>query len=498
MLLFWCGELSVITLMDFEDMETNLASENPVGGTMDSYEPWHPRLGALVANAWEKDPNRNLHVVGTTSYTLAAGMVADSVPWDGARARLVVLPTDDDVARFVEALSFFTPIHPVYVLPHFDVSPYDNLYPNPRLTAQRIKWLAAAQEARPGQIFVASVMALLQKTLPFEELAHRTLRVGKGQCLEEGFYKKLSQLGYQNVSLVDEVGGYALRGGILDIFSPFHNQPVRLELFGDEVESLRLFNPETQRSESSEIDELVLLPPREIGYEEDQLQEVIARYRATLEGRDVESSEIEMVLHSLTQKQYFPGIEFLVGCFYPRAAFPLEHFCAELSVITLDPLEVARHHDLTWETMAADFVESTSSVIRPAVTDIYGKLDGLPWPEGTRRIDFSKIHLAEEWGAEDQQQANIIEYPAPDMAEFRKQTVALLNKPTEQIQYIRDKISQLKNDGFSVFICTHSQSSASRINLLLEKCELEAEIFELTHLPWTSCQEAQQREQELV
>lgn len=172
----------------------------------------------------------------------------------------MVLPTDDDVVRFVEALTFFTPLHPVYVLPGFDVSPYDNLYPNPRVTAQRIKWLAAAQEARPGQIFVSSVMALLQRTLPFDDLSRRTLRIRKGQSLDSDFYKQLGLLGYQNVSVVDEVGGYALRGGILDIYSPFHIQPTRLELFGDEVESIRPFDPETQRSEDGDLSEMVLLP----------------------------------------------------------------------------------------------------------------------------------------------------------------------------------------------------------------------------------------------
>ncbi|MCB0364248.1 MAG: transcription-repair coupling factor [Bdellovibrionaceae bacterium] len=461
-------------------------------------EPWHPRLGTLVAHAWEKDSTRNLHVVGTTSYTLAAGMVADSIPWDGGKARLVVLPTDDDVVRFVEALTFFTPLHPVYVLPGFDVSPYDNLYPNPRVTAQRIKWLAAAQEARPGQIFVSSVMALLQRTLPFDDLSRRTLRIRKGQSLDSDFYKQLGLLGYQNVSVVDEVGGYALRGGILDIYSPFHIQPTRLELFGDEVESIRPFDPETQRSEDGDLSEMVLLPPREIVYDEDHLQDVIARYRATIRDREIDSSEIEMVLHSLTQRQFFPGVEFLLRCFYPQAVSPLDHFCCDLSVTTVDPLEVARHHDLTRESMKADYLGSPSAVIRPSVEDLYDSLEQAPWPGGTRRIDFSKIHLAEEWSSEEEDFANIIEYPAPDMAEFRKQAVALLNKPAEQIPYIREKITQLKEDGFAVFICTHSQSSASRINLLLEKCELDTEVFELIHLPWTTCQDAQSRNPNLV
>ena len=130
--------------MDFKDSSTPSSVFQGPSAPTNSAEPWHPRLGAMVESAWSKDSHKNLHVIGTTSYTLAAGMVADSLPWDEGRVRLVVVPTEEDVSRIVEGLQFFSPSSQVFPLPGFDVSPYSNLYPNPRLAAQRVRWMAAA------------------------------------------------------------------------------------------------------------------------------------------------------------------------------------------------------------------------------------------------------------------------------------------------------------------------------------------------------------------
>lgn len=465
---------------------------------MKIHEAWHPRLGQIIDSAWDRNRHRPLHVVGTTSFTLAAGLVTDSFPWDRGGVRLVIVPTDDEVDRFIECIRFFNKTSPVFTLPGFDVSPYSNLYPNPRLSSQRVRWLAAAQEARPGQIFLASVTSLVQKTLPFSELSQKMVRLRKGDTLGPEFFKHLSSLGYQSSGVVDEVGLFTQRGGIVDLFSPTYDQPVRLELFGDEVDSLRFFDAETQLSTDLSAEEIVLIPPRETLFNEETLQDLTSRYRASLEGREVSSAEVETILHSLTQRHHFPGIEFLLPYFYSAPESPLSHFSCPLTVVTLDPLECSRHHDLNRESLRADFLEASSAAVRPEVDGLFDSFESLPWPEGSRQIDFSKILLSEASQTEDADHSDIIEYPAPDMTEFRTQAVALLGKPEEQIQYVSAKLRPLRDDGFSIFVSAHASSSASRIALLLEKCGFTTALFEGASPPWAELLAAQERQPNLV
>src|SRR5439155_480270 len=92
------------------------------------------------------------------------------------------------------------------------------------------------------------------------ELAERSLRIGGGDRLErELLLEALETAGYERVDTVVEVGQWSVRGGILDVFVPSHARPVRLEFFGDDVESIRLFDPSTQRSTDA-LDEVLVLP----------------------------------------------------------------------------------------------------------------------------------------------------------------------------------------------------------------------------------------------
>ncbi len=107
----------------------------------------------------------------------------------------------------------------------------------------------AAKPQRRPPIVVASARALMQKTLPARELrlALRPLRVGDYVRLEQ-VTRRWVQTGYNPADVVEEPGTFARRGGIVDIWPPNLPQPVRIDLFGDEVESLRLFDPATQRT----------------------------------------------------------------------------------------------------------------------------------------------------------------------------------------------------------------------------------------------------------
>ena len=214
-------------------------------------------------------------VFGTTSL-LAQGFLAAKQHSDVHKKGpiLLVTPTNKEAEELFGFINSIDPTTPVEFMNSFDVSPYSGLYPNSRIVSQRLRWLHKAQYADKGSVFIASIQALLQKTLPFEVLDQNTFNFKANDELWSDFHQQMQFLGYNQAPLVEDVGTYSHRGGIVDIFSPAHHRPVRIELFGDIIDSLRFFDPETQRNEES-LDELTVIPCKETLFREDFKQQTV-------------------------------------------------------------------------------------------------------------------------------------------------------------------------------------------------------------------------------
>ncbi len=168
---------------------------------------------------------------------------------------LVVTGTAEQAQRWVERLELFLP--PTNGVPHVslyaepDALPYERIPWAGRTRQLRLTALAALQQksSRPT-VVVSSASAIMQKTLPARafRMALRPLRVGSFVQLDV-LTGRWVQSGYEPVQVVEEPGTFARRGGIVDIWPPNLSHPVRIDLFGDEVETLRAFDPATQRSE---------------------------------------------------------------------------------------------------------------------------------------------------------------------------------------------------------------------------------------------------------
>ncbi|PQP33935.1 transcription-repair coupling factor, partial [Desulfobacteraceae bacterium SEEP-SAG9] len=115
----------------------------------------------------------------------------------------------------------------------------------------------------------------------------------------------------------EEPGDFAVRGGILDIFSPLYSDPLRIELFGDTVDSLRFFSPDNQRTVKN-IQEAVILPAREAILEMGFMDEVIKRIRARAVELDIPVSNIRALIDRIKKERVFPGVESLMPLIYPE------------------------------------------------------------------------------------------------------------------------------------------------------------------------------------
>ena len=228
------------------------------------------------------------------------------------RPLIVVVNDNRAVEDFVPVLRGFCELtsasdpEGVVALPARDVLPFQNLSPHPELQEERATalWKIATGKASIVVTPVAATAILLRSGEYYTDLA-RILRRGESFDVEK-VLAHLNTVGYESADVVEMPGQYALRGGILDVYSPEAERPVRIEFFGDEVDSIRRFDPTSQRS-SNPIDEALLLPLTETPVSDHLLGAIHTR----LSGKRITGSEeiVEAAVRS-GGVTVFPGWEF--------------------------------------------------------------------------------------------------------------------------------------------------------------------------------------------
>jgi len=176
---------------------------------------------------------------------------------------LVAVTRDTQRAHALEAeLKLFAGGLPVLHFPDWETLPYDAFSPHPEVVSQRIATLYQLPSVKRG-VLVVPVATLMQRIAPRSHITGAGLVLSKGQKLDIiAEQRRLEASGYRNVPQVAEPGDFAVRGALIDIFPMGTSEPYRIELFDDEVESIRSFDPETQRSQQ-QVEKIELLPARE-------------------------------------------------------------------------------------------------------------------------------------------------------------------------------------------------------------------------------------------
>ncbi|MBI5378579.1 MAG: hypothetical protein HZA23_00290 [Nitrospirae bacterium] len=187
---------------------------------------------------------------------------------------LAVLPTEEEAERLAADLRFFQThakalgipeavSRAICLFPPWELLPYESITPDPLLSGARLEALHLLR-SDPEPVLFASLKALLPRLLPPDVLEAGTQKVAVGRALRlEEFLAALARSGYRKVPLVSQVGDFSRRGHILDVFTPGQEGPYRIELFGEEVEEIRLFDVDTQRS-LARLEEALILPTREL------------------------------------------------------------------------------------------------------------------------------------------------------------------------------------------------------------------------------------------
>ena len=251
-------------------------------------------------------------------------------------------------------------------LPAHDVLPFENLSPHPDIQEQRAKtlWKIATGEA---QIVVAPVEAAAMKLFPAPFYAGLAQILRRGEEVDvETLLAHLTSIGYTRMDIVEMPGQFTRRGGILDVYSPEADRPVRFEFFGDEIESIRKFDPETQRS-AAPLDEARLLPLTETPVSE----RLLAAVHARLSGARVESADdADLIEEAIAAGgvSVFPGWEFFAGV--SGATGTLLDLFSRSALFVEEPAMIRNQIDRWWNKVEQRHERSSiGSLITPE--DIY-------------------------------------------------------------------------------------------------------------------------------
>ena len=200
-----------------------------------------------------------------------------------ADTRAVLIAADDAAMRAVtDAAAWFAPELEILNFPAWDCLPYDRASPSLRVTSERMAALAALQ-TKPGksQLLVTTVNAVTQRTLTPFRLRALTARLAPGERIDrDALTALLSANGYIRSETVADAGDFAVRGSLVDLFPAGMPHALRLDFFGDEIESIRSFDPADQRT-IAKVDSFTLLPASESLLDEESIKRFRTRYRET-------------------------------------------------------------------------------------------------------------------------------------------------------------------------------------------------------------------------
>ncbi len=215
---------------------------------------------------------------------------------------IFIITTNGETARDIfDDLSQLHPAEKVSFFPSRQILPYDFRAPQGEIMGQRISTLSSLLDNN-SDFIIAPIRAVLEPTITKENLNDNRLVLTVGSEIDlDDFVHKLLSLGFRRVSNVEEVGDFAQRGGLIDFFTPGSDAPVRIELFGDEVDTIRNFDVRSQRT-IKKVDSVSILPKREVLI----TSETVEKYLEKLSEDDA-----DFIRHRYLNDPELPGLEWL-------------------------------------------------------------------------------------------------------------------------------------------------------------------------------------------
>ena len=273
--------------------------------------------------------------------------------------------TESQAQGFFRDLQFFMDSSPfrdmppeshepsIALYPAYDNPPYSALSPHLDIVADRIRILARLNQKDAPRCLVTSLAALLSWTLPPEILQTAIHILKKDEEISrELLIEQLTQWGYQKVPIVEDAGTFAIRGALMDIATPCSEDPLRIEFFGDIIESIRTFDPKTQKSLKS-LSEISLTPTRETLMSPSTVKFAIKNIQNRCNDLDIPKNQRGSLIEDLKEGLVPQGLENFLALYYEKGATLIDYLPSNTHWILEHPLELKN----TWTDLQAELAD---------------------------------------------------------------------------------------------------------------------------------------------
>ncbi len=296
--------------------------------------------------------------LGNTPLSALALLLANLTNQD-RRCRLVILPDQNSVWQLEANLQFF--LHSpesIVTFNDWETLPYDPLSPSSELLSARLRTLAKLPRLSHGLI-LTSITTLMQRLSPTQYLLSRSFALQKGETFSISDARiQLTSAGYRKVEQVMEHGEFAIRGSLFDIYPMGHESAYRIDLFDDEIESIRVFNPSTQRTES-DIDLVELLPAHEFPLDEEGITTFRQQFRQHFPGNPTDCPLYEDVSNG----QAPAGIEYYLPLFFNETSSLFDYLNDDTHVVLWQ--NAHKPAERFWEDARSRYEQRRYDVSRP-------------------------------------------------------------------------------------------------------------------------------------
>ena len=252
---------------------------------------------------------------------------------------LVIMPDARAVQLLEQELAFFTAKDnalPIHSFPDWECLPYDSFSPHQDIVSQRLLTLSRLSQLRTG-IVLTTVSTIMHRLTPVDYVSSHSFQLTVGSRLDPvEFRDRLSHASYRPVSQVMEPGEYAVRGGLIDVFPMGSPKPYRIDLFDDEIDSLRSFDPQTQRSIGT-LDNIELLPAREFPLTEEGVRRFRQAFRAQFEGDPTQTG----IYHDISNGIVPAGAEYYLPLFFEQTATIFDYLPKTTTLVVDTGIEAA-------------------------------------------------------------------------------------------------------------------------------------------------------------
>jgi transcription-repair coupling factor (superfamily II helicase) len=276
-------------------------------------------------------------------YGAAAALAIAEAAAKAAGPLIVITQNSRDAESLSDEIAFFAGTGlPVRVFPDLETLPYDSFSAHPDITSARLATLAELPRARKG-VWLVAIDTLLQRLAPRSYVEAHSLKVHVGETLDlDALRARLTMAGYAAVTQVVAHGEFAARGSLLDVFPMGSDSPYRIDLLDRDVETIRHFDPDTQRS-GDKLDRIQLLPARETPLNPDAVREFRRRYRLRFTGDLTE----QIVYRDVSAGQAPGGLEFFLPLFFDRTSHLFEYLPP--TSVLIDMNEATASAETLWQ-----------------------------------------------------------------------------------------------------------------------------------------------------